>query len=58
VAAYRSAIDYMMPSRVVVGVTGDVSSGGRKSTTTTDASGMSSNEFNVFDSETARLSRD
>jgi opacity protein-like surface antigen len=46
--------DYMMPSRVVVGVTGDVSSGGRKSTTTTDASGTSSYEFNVFDSETAR----
>jgi opacity protein-like surface antigen/outer membrane receptor protein involved in Fe transport len=46
--------DYMMPSRVVVGVTGDVSSGGRKLTTTTDASGTSSNEFNVFDNETAR----
>jgi outer membrane immunogenic protein len=46
--------DYMMPSRVVVGVTGDVSSGGRKSTTTVDASGASSNEVNVFDGETAR----
>jgi len=46
--------DYMFPSRVVLGIEGDVSSGGRKTTTVTDASGTSSNEFNVFDSETAR----
>jgi hypothetical protein len=46
-----------MPSRVVVGAAADVSSGGRKSTTTTDASGASSNEFNVFDSEPPRLSQ-
>jgi opacity protein-like surface antigen/outer membrane receptor protein involved in Fe transport len=46
--------DYMMPSRVVLGVVGDVSSGGRKAVTITDASGISTNELNVFDSETVR----
>ncbi len=46
--------DYMLPSRVVLGVEADVSSGGRKTTTITDASGTSSIESNVFDSETVR----
>jgi outer membrane immunogenic protein len=44
--------DYMMPSRVVVGVTGDVSSGGRKAALTAD--GSSANELNAFDSESVR----
>ena len=35
--------DYMLPSRVVIGVEADVSSGGSKTTTTTDASGTSAN---------------
>ena len=47
--------DYMMPSRVVLGIEGDVSSGGSKATTITDASGTSANETNVFDSETVRV---
>jgi len=47
--------DYMTPTRVVLGIEGDVSSGGRKTTTITDASSISSIESNVFDSETARL---
>jgi opacity protein-like surface antigen len=46
--------DYMMPSRVVVGIAGDVSSGARNTTTVAAASGISANENNVFDSETAR----
>jgi opacity protein-like surface antigen/outer membrane receptor protein involved in Fe transport len=46
--------DYMFPSRLVLGIEGDVSSGGRKTTTITDASGISSIESNVFDSETLR----
>ncbi|HEY2527299.1 MAG TPA: outer membrane beta-barrel protein [Xanthobacteraceae bacterium] len=46
--------DYMLPSRVVVGVTGDISSGGTKATTTTDASSTSTGQLTVFDSETLR----
>ena len=46
--------DYMMPSRVVLGVEADVSSGGTRVTTTTDASGTSANQTTVFDSETVR----
>ena len=46
--------DYMMPSRVVLGVEADVSSGGKKITTITDASGTSANQTTVFDSETVR----
>jgi opacity protein-like surface antigen/outer membrane receptor protein involved in Fe transport len=46
--------DYMMPSRVVIGIAGDVSSGGRKMATMSDASGTSAIESNVFDGETAR----
>jgi opacity protein-like surface antigen len=46
--------DYMTPSRVVIGIAGDLSSGGRKSTTITDASGTYSIESNVFDTETLR----
>ena len=44
----------MLPSRVVLGVEADVSSGGIRQTTTTDASGTSSNLTTVFDSETVR----
>ena len=46
--------DYMTPSRLVVGISGDVSSGARNTTTIAAASGISANENNVFDSETAR----
>ena len=46
--------DYMMPSRVVIGLSADISSGGTKVTTTTDASGTSANQTTVFDSETVR----
>jgi opacity protein-like surface antigen len=46
--------DYMLPSRVVLGIEADVSSGGRKTVNITDASGTSSDQTNVFDSETVR----
>jgi opacity protein-like surface antigen len=46
--------DYMLPSRLVIGVVGDVSSGGTKSITTTDASGTSASQLTVFDGETLR----
>ena len=46
--------DYMMPSRIVLGVEADVSSGGKKITTITDASGTSADQTTVFDSETVR----
>jgi opacity protein-like surface antigen len=46
--------DYMMPSRVLLGVEADVTSGGTKITTTTDAFGTASKQATVFDSETVR----
>ena len=46
--------DYMFPSRVVLGVEADVASGSRKTISVSDASGASSNQTNVFDSETVR----
>ena len=46
--------DYMMPSRLLIGVAADVTSGGTKTTTITDASGTSANQTTVFDSETVR----
>jgi opacity protein-like surface antigen len=46
--------DYMLPSRVVLGVAADVSSGGSKVITTSDASGSSASETTVFDSESVR----
>jgi opacity protein-like surface antigen len=46
--------DYMMPSRVVIGMEADVSSGSRKTVATADASGTAGYETNVFDSETVR----
>ena len=46
--------DYMLPSRVVLGVEAAVSSGGIKQATSTDASGTSSNLTTVFDSESVR----
>ena len=46
--------DYMLPSRVVLGVEADVSSGGSKVVSITDASGTSANQLRVFDSETVR----
>ncbi len=51
---FQVGYDYMLPSRVVVGVTGDISSGGAKATTITDASGTSSGLMTVFDSESLR----
>jgi outer membrane immunogenic protein len=44
----------MVPSRMVIGIEGDISSGGRATTATAYASGTSANENNVFDSESAR----
>ena len=44
----------MMPSRLLIGVAADVTSGGTKTTTITDASGTSANQTTVFDSETIR----
>jgi len=46
--------DYMLPSRVVVGVAADMSSGGTKTSTISDVSGISANQTTVFDSETVR----
>jgi opacity protein-like surface antigen len=46
--------DYMLPSRVVLGVEADLSSGSRNSSTLADASGTSSVQTNVFDSESVR----
>ena len=46
--------DYMLPSRVVLGVAADISSGGTKTTTISDPSGISANQATVFDSETIR----
>ena len=46
--------DYMLPSRVVIGVAADVSSGNTKTITATDASGTSTDRTTVFDSETVR----
>jgi hypothetical protein len=44
----------MMPSRLLVGVAADVTSGGTRTTTVTDAFGTSANQTTVFDSETIR----
>ena len=44
----------MMPSRLLIGVAADVTSGGTKTITVTDASGTSANQTTVFDSETLR----
>ncbi len=46
--------DYMMPSRVVLGIEADISSGSRKTVSIADASGTNSNQTSVFDSETVR----
>jgi opacity protein-like surface antigen/outer membrane receptor protein involved in Fe transport len=46
--------DYMLPSRLVLGVVADMTSGGTKTTTNADASGSSANQVTVFDSETIR----
>jgi outer membrane immunogenic protein len=46
--------DYMLPSRLVLGVAADISSGGTKTTTISDPSGISANQTTVFDSETIR----
>jgi opacity protein-like surface antigen len=46
--------DYMMPSGFLLGIEGDVSSGGTKATTTTDVSGAASSRFTVFDRESLR----
>ncbi|HZR73202.1 TonB-dependent receptor domain-containing protein [Bradyrhizobium sp.] len=46
--------DYMLPSRLVLGIAADVSSGGSRSTTTTNAAGSSTAQLTVFDSETVR----
>ena len=44
----------MMPSRLLIGVAADVTSGGTKTITITDASGTNANQTTVFDSETVR----
>ena len=46
--------DYMVPSRIVLGLAADVTSGGTKTTTTTDAFGTAGNQATVFDNETVR----
>ena len=46
--------DYMLPSRVVLGLAADISSGGTRTATVSDPSGMSANQTTVFDSETVR----
>ena len=46
--------DYMMPSRLLIGVAADVTSGGTRTTTVTDSFGTSANQTTVFDSETIR----
>jgi opacity protein-like surface antigen/outer membrane receptor protein involved in Fe transport len=46
--------DIMLPSRLVLGVEADVSSGGTKITHLTDASGTSAEQATVFDSESVR----
>jgi opacity protein-like surface antigen/outer membrane receptor protein involved in Fe transport len=46
--------DYMLPSRIVLGVAADISSGGTKTTTISDTSGISANQTTVFDNETVR----
>ena len=46
--------DYMLPSRMVLGVAADMSSGGTKTSTVSDASGISAYQTTVFDSETIR----
>jgi len=44
----------MLPSRVVLGVAADISSGGTKTRTISDAVGISATQTTVFDSETIR----
>jgi opacity protein-like surface antigen len=46
--------DYMLPSRLLLGVAADVTSGGTRTTAITDAFGTSANQTTVFDSETVR----
>jgi len=46
--------DLMMPSRLVLGVVADVSSGGGKVTAEADASGTGASRLTVFDSESLR----
>ena len=46
--------DYMLPSRLLLGVTADMSSGGTRTSTVSDPTGISANETTVFDSETVR----
>jgi opacity protein-like surface antigen/outer membrane receptor protein involved in Fe transport len=46
--------DYMLPSRFVLGVAADMSSGGTKTATVSDVTGTSANQTTVFDSETIR----
>jgi high affinity Mn2+ porin len=46
--------DYMMPSRLLVGVAADVTSGGTRTTAVTNSFGTSANQTTVFDSETIR----
>jgi opacity protein-like surface antigen/outer membrane receptor protein involved in Fe transport len=46
--------DCMLPSRLVLGVAADMSSGGTRTATVSDVSGTSANQTTVFDSETIR----
>ena len=44
----------MLASRVVVGIVADISSGGTRTSTISDPTGISANQTTVFDSETVR----
>jgi opacity protein-like surface antigen/outer membrane receptor protein involved in Fe transport len=46
--------DYMLPSRLVLGAAADMSSGGTKTASISDPSGVSAYQATVFDSETIR----
>jgi opacity protein-like surface antigen len=50
----QAGYDYVMPSRIVLGIESDVSSDGTKATTANDASGTSASRSTVFDSESLR----
>ena len=46
--------DYMLPSRLLLGIAADVSSGGSRATTMADALGTAASQLTVFDSESVR----
>ena len=46
--------DYMLPSRVVVGASADLTSGGKRQINIADANGVAAFQSNVFDTESVR----